>query len=66
MMMANDGPLVTAFNDDKEGVVRKELITYRMVNGQLQKEVVTRDYFGNDYHDSINTIPLRARTGKTE
>ena len=64
MKMSNDGPLMTAFNDDKEGVVRRELTTYRMVNGQLRKEVVTRDYFGNDYHDSIQTIPLR--TGDTQ
>lgn len=64
MKMSNDGPLMTAFNDDKEGVVRRELVTYRIVNGQLRKEVVTRDYFGNDYHDSIQTIPLR--TGDTQ
>lgn len=62
MMMANDGPLTSAFNDtNTEGIIRKELTTYRMVNGRLQKEIVVRDYFdnGKDYHDSIQHIPLR-------
>ena len=62
MMMANDGPLTSAFNDtNTEGIIRKELTTYRMVNGRLQKEIVVRDDFGNgkDYHDSIQHIPLR-------
>ena len=62
----SDGPLNSAFNDDKTDVIREELITYRMVDGRLQKEIVTRDYFnkGKDYHDAIHTIPLR--TGISE
>ena len=42
-MVAKDGPLKSAFDAlESQGVVSHALITYRYVNGQLQKETVTR------------------------
>ena len=39
-----DGPLVSAFESDVTGVVKQELITYRIKNGMLQKETTQRRY----------------------
>ena len=41
------------------GVIQQELITYRIKDGMLVKEVVKRDYSGDhDYTDSYSSIPL--------
>ena len=32
-----DGPFVSAFNTDPDGVIKQELITFRVHNGYLQK-----------------------------
>ena len=53
-----DGPLVSAFESSPTGVVKQELITYRVKDGMLRKETVKRRYFGSDYHDSTTTEPL--------
>jgi hypothetical protein len=55
-----DGPLKSAFDNLKsEGVVSHALVTYRYVNGQLQKETVTRKYQENgDYIDSSTVEPI--------
>ena len=39
-----DGPFKNAFNADTEGVVRREIITYRMKDGRMVKEEASRDY----------------------
>jgi hypothetical protein len=54
-----DGPFKTAFDADTDGVVRREITTYRYKNGMMIKETASRDYHaGGDYHDSINSKPL--------
>lgn len=54
-----DGPFKAAFDADIDGVVRREIVTYRMKNGIMIKEEATRDYYkSGDYHDSCNSKPL--------
>ena len=56
--MAQDVPFASDFDKDLEGVVRREIITYRYKNGKMQMERAVRSYFGEDYNDSVSTIPL--------
>ena len=54
-----DGPFKSAFDVDTEGVIRREIVTYRMQKGMMRKEIATRTYFQNeDYNDGIAVIPL--------
>ena len=54
-----DGPLKRAFDLlDSDGVLSRELTTYRKRNGMLVKEVVTRTYTGKDYIDSTSINPI--------
>ena len=59
-MVAQEGPLKSAFDNlESKGVVSHSLITYRYLNGQLQKETTTRKYQENgDYIDSSTTEPI--------
>ena len=52
------GPFYTAFQGDNTGVIKQELVTYRIRDGILVKETVSRDYSKNNYQDSISVIPL--------
>ncbi len=53
------GPFLTEFEKDLEGVVLREMITYRYRNGMMVKETVTRRFKkGGDYHDTSSTSPL--------
>ena len=53
-----EGPFKNAFDADTDGVVRREIVTYRMKNGMMVKETAVRDYYKNgDYHDSQNEMP---------
>ena len=54
----NDGPFTQDFNNDLNGVVRRELITYRYKNGMLVKETAVRNYTSDDYTDSTSSTPL--------
>ena len=57
-----DGPFKAAFDADTDGVVRREIVTYRIKNGRMVKEEACRDYYqSGDYHDSQNTMPLAER-----
>ena len=57
--MDKQGPFYAAFKGDMTGVIQQELITYRIKDGMLVKEVVKRDYSGDhDYTDSYSSIPL--------
>ena len=57
-----DGPFKAVFDADTNGVVRREIITYRMENGMMVKQEASRDYYKNgDYHDTINSKPLVQR-----
>lgn len=52
------GPFKSAFEASTEGVIRQELITYKMCDGLMIKEVNVRKYTPNDYIDSKDVIPL--------
>ena len=57
-----EGPFKSAFDADTDGVVRREIVTYRMKNGTMVKETAVRDYYASgDHHDSQNTMPLVER-----
>ena len=57
-----EGPFKNAFDADTNGVVRREIVTYRVKNGTMVKETAVRDYYASgDYHDSQNTMPLAER-----
>ena len=51
------GPLKSAL-ENTEGVISQELITFRVRNGQLIKETVTRRFNGDDYHDCSSYEPV--------
>ena len=54
-----DGPFVSAFESDTTGVVKQELITYRVKDGMLRKETTTRQFSNSgDYYDSQTVEPL--------
>lgn len=55
-----DGPFVSAFESDVEGIVKQELITYRVKDGMLRKEVTTRKFKdgSDDWHDTSSVEPL--------
>lgn len=52
------GPFYTAFQGDNTGVIKQELVTYKIRDGVLVKETVSRDYSKTNYQDSISVIPL--------
>jgi hypothetical protein len=54
------GPFTFNLDDDsQDGVIRQELVTYRVKGGMLKKEIVTRDYLEDgDYNDSSFSQPL--------
>ena len=55
-----DGPLVSAFESDPTGVVKQELVTYRVKDGMLRKETTTRKFNSDqtDWHDSNTVDPM--------
>jgi len=55
-----DGPFVSAFESDTAGVIKQELITYRIKEGMLRKEVTVRQFSPDqtDWHDSQSVQPL--------
>lgn len=54
-----EGPFKNAFDADTTGVVRREIVTYRIKDGMMVKESATRDYYANgDYHDNQTSTPL--------
>ena len=55
----SDGPFKAAFDADVEGVVRREIITYRYRNGSIIKEISSRAYHADgDYIDSQSIQPM--------
>tara|TARA_B100000768_G_scaffold121022_1_gene111998 strand:- start:464 stop:652 length:189 start_codon:yes stop_codon:yes gene_type:complete len=52
------GPFKTEFEASTEGVIRQELITYKIRDGLMIKELSVRKYTTNDYIDSKCSIPL--------
>jgi len=57
-METKEGPLSDALNKDLDGVILRELITYRFVDDVLHKETVSRRFRGDDYHDATTIQPL--------
>jgi len=54
-----EGPFKSAFDADTNGVVRREIVTYRLKDGIMVKETAVRDYYkSGDYHDSQSAMPL--------
>ncbi len=55
-----DGPLVSAFETEPEGVIKQELITYRIKDGMLRKEITSRKFNADqtDWHDHNTVDPL--------
>ena len=55
-----DGPFVSAFETDPTGVVKQELVTYRVKDGMLRKETTTRKFNSDqsDWHDSQTVDPM--------
>ncbi len=58
-MTDREGPLLEAFNKLPDGVIRQELTSYFMRDGQLVKQTVERTYSSDgDYNDSTLVVPL--------
>ena len=58
----SEGPFKAAFESDTDGVIRREIITYRIRDGIMIKEEASRDYYkSGDYHDNQNLNPLVMR-----
>ena len=55
-----EGPFVSAFESDATGVIKQELITYRVKDGMLRKEVTVRNFNTDqtDWHDSQSVDPI--------
>lgn len=55
-----EGPLVSAFESNVDGVVKQELITYRVKDGQFRKETTTRKFNQDqsNWHDTSSVEPL--------
>jgi hypothetical protein len=51
------GPFKTVL-DKMEGVFRKEIINYKMIDGKLHKEVSVRDFRNEDYNDTTTVTVL--------
>ena len=58
MMVLEEGPLKMAI-ENNDGVIKQELINYRITDGMLYKEVVTRQFRSDgDYTDHTSSTPL--------
>jgi hypothetical protein len=55
-----EGPFTSAFESDTTGVIKQELITYRVKDGMLRKEVTVRNFNTDqtDWHDSQSVDPI--------
>jgi hypothetical protein len=52
------GPFYDAFEGSVDGVIKQELITYKIRNGMLVIEKTQRDYSKEDYQDTVSSTPL--------
>ena len=58
MTTTKEGPFYEAFEGSKDGVIKQELITYKIKNGMLVIEKTMREYSNNDYQDTVSSHPL--------
>jgi hypothetical protein len=66
-MSTKAGPLKSAFETDTKGVVYQELITYKVINNMLTKEIVTRTFqTDGNYVDSVIHKPLAETVDNTK
>ena len=56
----NEGPLKSALDNlSSQGVIRRELVTYKMKSGKMIRETVCREYRSDgDYTDHSVSTPL--------
>lgn len=55
----NEGPFTSNIESNLEGVIRREIVTYRWKDNILTKEIAVRTYYKNgDYTDSVSSTPL--------
>lgn len=55
-----DGPFTSAFESNVDGIIKQELITYRVKGNMLVKETTTRafNHDNSDWHDTTSSAPL--------
>jgi hypothetical protein len=58
MTTTREGPFYDAFEGTKVGVLKQELITYKIRDGMVVIEKTSRHYSGDDYTDSVSSAPL--------
>jgi hypothetical protein len=58
MTTMREGPFYDAFEGTKMGVLKQELITYKIRDGMVVIEKTSRHYNGDDYTDSVSSAPL--------
>jgi hypothetical protein len=57
----DEGPFLSEFEKDLDGVVLREMITYRYCDGMMIRETVSRRFKNNgDYHDVTVSSPMPA------
>jgi hypothetical protein len=55
----DEGPFLSEFEKDLDGVVLREIITYRYRRGMMFKETASRRFKKDgDYHDTSSSTPL--------
>jgi len=56
----DNGPFKTAVEAEKQGILKEEYTTYKVVDGYLEKTVTVRTHktVGGDYHDTTATERL--------
>jgi hypothetical protein len=58
MTTTREGPFYDAFEGTKMGVLKQELITYKIRDGMVVIEKTSRHYNRDDYTDSVSSAPL--------
>jgi hypothetical protein len=43
---------------ERQGILKEEYVTYRVVDGYLEKKTVVRNHKKEDYHDTMNVERL--------
>ena len=56
--MIADGPFKSAVEAERQGILKEEYVTYRVVDGYLEKKTVVRSHKKEDYHDTMNVERL--------
>ena len=58
-MEIKEGPYLDALSKTTSGVIKQELITYRIKDGMLRQEITTRQFLKDgDYNDVSTVTPL--------